>query len=158
MARTEEIEVLREVAAAVNCLTSMEENKMEICDRSISTIIAMLLSGDTEVERHSCCAIANLMENVDLHERLLNERGLSPLVALALSDDLNTKGEASRAIANLAANVDVQQVSWTSIVAPHRRRLPHDHALTAPGSRDCSVLDLDQRRRAGSDGRRREQR
>jgi hypothetical protein len=109
MARTEEVDVLREVASALNCLTSMEGNKEEISDRAISTIIAMLLSGDTEVERHATCAVANLMENVDLHVRLLEERGLAPLVALALSHDLNTKGEASRAIANLAANVDVQQ-------------------------------------------------
>ena len=100
--------VLREVASAINALTSMEANKMEICDRAISTIIAMLLSGDTEVERHATCAVANLMENVDLHVRLLEERP-GPLGGLALSDDLNTKGEASRAIANLAANVDVQQ-------------------------------------------------
>ena len=64
MARTDEIEVLREVASAINALTSMDPNKMEICDRAISTIIAMLLSGDTEVERHSTCAVANLMENV----------------------------------------------------------------------------------------------
>ena len=64
MARTEEIAVLREVASAINALTSMEANKMEICDRAISTIIAMLLSGDTEVERHATCAVANLMENV----------------------------------------------------------------------------------------------
>ena len=61
---SEEIEVLREVASAINALTSMDPNKMEICDRAISTIIAMLLSGDTEVERHSTCAVANLMENV----------------------------------------------------------------------------------------------
>ena len=33
MARTDEIDVLREVAAALNCLSSCEENKMEICDR-----------------------------------------------------------------------------------------------------------------------------
>ena len=118
MARTEEIEVLREVAAALNCLSSVEENKMEICDRSISTIIAMLLSGDTEVERHACCNIANLMEMAELHGRLLEERGLAPLVALALSDDLNTKGEASRAIANLAANADVQQVGARSPLLP----------------------------------------
>jgi hypothetical protein len=62
MARTEEVEVLREVAAALNCLTSMEGNKAEISDRAISTVIAMLLSGDTEVERHATCAVANLME------------------------------------------------------------------------------------------------
>jgi hypothetical protein len=62
MARSEEIEVLREVAAALNCLSSMEGNKEEMCDRAISTMIAMLLSGDTEVERHATCAAANLME------------------------------------------------------------------------------------------------
>ena len=34
MARTGEIEVSAEVSAALNCLSSVEENKMEICDRS----------------------------------------------------------------------------------------------------------------------------
>ena len=81
MARTDEIEVLREVSAALNCLSSVEENKMEICDRSISTIIAMLLSGDVETERHACCSVANLVELAELHGRLLEERGLAPLVA-----------------------------------------------------------------------------
>jgi hypothetical protein len=80
MARTEEVEVLREVASALNCLTSMEGNKEEVSDRAMSSVIAMLLSGDTEVERHATCAVANLMENVDLHVRLLEERGLPPLV------------------------------------------------------------------------------
>ena len=58
----------------------MEGNKEEVSDRAISTVIAMLLSGDTEVERHATCTVANLMENVDLHVRLLEERGLPPLV------------------------------------------------------------------------------
>jgi len=74
------VDVLREVASALNCLTSMEGNKEEVSDRAISTVIAMLLSGDTEVERHATCTVANLMENVDLHVRLLEERGLPPLV------------------------------------------------------------------------------
>ena len=68
------------------------------------------MCGDTEVERHSCCTIANLMEMVELHSHLLEENGITPLIALAVSDDLNCKGEASRAIANLAANADIQQV------------------------------------------------
>ena len=36
MARSEEIDILREVAAALNCLSCMEENKEEIADRAIA--------------------------------------------------------------------------------------------------------------------------
>ena len=51
MARSDEIEIQREVAAALCNLSSMEENKVEITDRAISTIITLLLSGDAEVAR-----------------------------------------------------------------------------------------------------------
>ena len=45
MSRSEEIDILREVAAAINCLSSVEENKMEVADRSMCTIIGLMLSG-----------------------------------------------------------------------------------------------------------------
>ena len=50
---------------------------MEICDRSISTIIAMLLSGDVETERHACCSVANLVELAELRETVGRAR-ISP--------------------------------------------------------------------------------
>lgn len=46
MSRSEEVEVLREVAAAINCLSSVEENKMEIASRATNTIIGLMLSGN----------------------------------------------------------------------------------------------------------------
>ena len=49
MARTEDIEIKREVAAAFCSLSSVQDNKVEIADRAISTIITLLLSGDAEV-------------------------------------------------------------------------------------------------------------
>ena len=55
------------------------------------------------------CTIANLVEMVELHDKLLEEDGLAPLIALAISNDPDTQGESCRALANLAANRDVQQ-------------------------------------------------
>lgn len=49
MARTDSIDLLREVAAAFNCLSCMEDNKMEIVDRAIANIISMTMCGDHEV-------------------------------------------------------------------------------------------------------------
>lgn len=51
MARTDDMSLLREVAAAFNCLSCMEENKMEIVDRAIANIISMIMCGDPEVGR-----------------------------------------------------------------------------------------------------------
>jgi len=56
MARADQVEVLREVSAAFNCLSAAEENKREMADRVLSTVLALLLSGDKEVERHALVA------------------------------------------------------------------------------------------------------
>ena len=94
MARTEDIEIKREVAAAFCSLSSVQDNKVEIADRAISTIITLSLSGDDEVEKQAISTVANLVEMVELHDKLLEEDGLAPLIALAMGNDLNTKGEA----------------------------------------------------------------
>ena len=90
-------------------LVSSVEDKVEIADRSISTIITLSLSGDEEVEKQAVCTLANLVEMVELHDKILEEDGLAPLIALATANDMNTKAEASRVLANLAANRDIQQ-------------------------------------------------
>lgn len=110
MTRSEQVEILREVSAAFNCLSSAKENKLEMVDKALSTVMALLLTGDMEVERHACSAIANLIEMPDAHARFIEERGLPPVVALAVSStDEKCKGEAARVIANLSANVSIQQ-------------------------------------------------
>jgi hypothetical protein len=38
-------QVLREVAAALNNLSSVEENKAEVADRAMNTVIGLMLSG-----------------------------------------------------------------------------------------------------------------
>lgn len=50
MARTDDTNLLREVAAAFNCLSCMEENKMEMVDRAVANIISMMMCGDPEVK------------------------------------------------------------------------------------------------------------
>lgn len=53
MARTDDTVLLREVSAAFNCLSCMEENKMEMVDRAIANIISMMMCGDNEVSIQS---------------------------------------------------------------------------------------------------------
>ena len=119
MARSDDIDIQREVAAALNNLSSVDENKVEIADRAISTIITLAVSSeDVEVEKQAVCTIANLVEMVELHDKLLEEHGLMPLIALSAADDVGTKGEACRALANLAANRDMQVRTFLYILEP----------------------------------------
>ena len=105
-----DIYLLREVAGAFNCLSCMEENKNDICDRAISSVLSLLLANDVEVERHASSAIASLLEVSDIHERFFSEKGIAPLMALSKSEDLICKGEAIRGLSNLAANIKFQGV------------------------------------------------
>lgn len=125
MSRTEDVAVLREVAAALNCLSSVEENKLEIADRSMCTVIGLMLSGDILIERHAVCAAANLMEMIELHGRLMEERGVPPLVALASNDDPNSRGEACRCLANMSVNPDMHQVRRSLYDPPSLLLPPH---------------------------------
>jgi vacuolar protein 8 len=79
LSRVEDLGILREVSSAINCLSSVEENKLEISDRCMSTVIGLMLSGDLVIERHSVCAAANLMEMLELHVKLSEERGKTVL-------------------------------------------------------------------------------
>jgi hypothetical protein len=45
MSRSEDLSILREVASCLNCLSSVEENKLEVGDRAMCTIIGLMLSG-----------------------------------------------------------------------------------------------------------------
>jgi hypothetical protein len=58
-----------------------------------NTFLAMALSGDSEVESQSVCAIANVVEMVELHDKLMAENGLAPIVALAKGDNVAIKGK-----------------------------------------------------------------
>ena len=106
MSRSNDINIVREVSSALNSLSSEQENKEEISYRAISTLISLMMHGDTNVELHACCAIANLVESMDVHPRLLKEQGVAPLVALC-SPDSPCRIEASRAVANLSANPEL---------------------------------------------------
>ena len=110
MSRSEDHDILREVSAGINTLSSVEENKIEVCERTICTVIGLMLSGDSIIERHAVCAAANLMEMSELHARLIEERGIPPLVALASNEDPNARGEACRCLANLSVNPDTHQI------------------------------------------------
>ena len=74
MSRSENLVILREASSAFSCLSSKEENKFEIVDCAISTIIALVLLGDDEAERYACCA--HLLQFSEVHVRFLEEKGL----------------------------------------------------------------------------------
>ena len=123
--RSDDLSLRRAVASALNCLSTMDENKDEVADRALSTIISLLMSNDDEVEGHACCAIANLVEVVNIHSRFFREKGLPPVVTMskskttaaaaaattnvAIKTNAKCKADACRALANLAANAAVQQ-------------------------------------------------
>lgn len=110
MARSEDRDLRRAVASTLNCLSTMDDNKNEVADRALSTIISLLLSNNDAVEADACCAIANLVEVVDVHPRFFREKGLPPVVTMSKADAKTTcKADACRALANLAANAAVQQ-------------------------------------------------
>ncbi len=108
LARLDDPAVLVAVAACLNCLSSWDPNKGEVCDRAVCTLVGLLLSPDPPTVRHAACATANLLESSELHRRFLEERGVPPLCALATSSDRVVRGEATRALANLAADPDCQ--------------------------------------------------
>eukprot|EP00940_MAST-03C_sp_MAST-3C-sp2_P002171 g2171.t1 len=105
---TEDEDLLEEVAGAFCTLSSIDSNKLEIADRSISTIVSLAMSDIPGVERMALCTLANLAEVVELHSHLIRENGLDPILALAYSDDPVTRGEGCRCLANLAANRAIQ--------------------------------------------------
>ena len=74
MARSDDRDLRRAVASTLNCLSTMDDNKNEVADRALSTIISLLLSNDDAVEADACCAIANLVEVVDVHPRFFRDK------------------------------------------------------------------------------------
>ena len=77
MARSDEIEFVSEESAALNCLSSMDENrKKKISDKAISTVISLVSSDDNQTKRYACCTIANLAEMTELQHSILREHGL----------------------------------------------------------------------------------
>lgn len=109
LSRSSEKGIVGEVSCILNCLSSEEQNIEEISYRAMSTLIGLLVSGDDEVERQSCSAIANLLELFDTHARFVEECGLPPLVALCSSLDDSCRQEALRALSNLSFNRDLIQ-------------------------------------------------
>lgn len=65
MARSDDTSLLREVAAAFNCLSCMEENKMEMVDRAIANIISMMMCGDSEVCMYVCVCVCVFLCDVN---------------------------------------------------------------------------------------------
>lgn len=107
LSRSNDDDIVQEVACVLNCLSSEDENKEEVSYRSLANLINMLMSGDGAVEIHACGAIANLLEVLDIHTRFVEEKGLPPLISLCSSSDRSCRLEATRAVANLSSNPEM---------------------------------------------------
>lgn len=107
MSRSKDIDIIREVSSALNVISLEEENKEDVSNRAMSTLISLLVSGDNYVERNSCCAIASLVEVKDIHTRFFEELGLAPLIALCSSPYDRCRLEALRGVANLSYNPEL---------------------------------------------------
>ena len=113
--------VLREVAAAFHCLSTVKENRQEISNRALATIIRLLNVGDVETEYHACGAIANLTEMVEIHAAFLTDEraGLPSIMSLIdASQDPKTKGEVLRVIANFSANTGMHHIILSTGILP----------------------------------------
>jgi HEAT repeat protein len=104
ISRSDNVSVLREVAAMFNCLSAVTEKKNEISDRALSTITALLFAHDSVIEFHASCTIANLTEEHATHHRFLTESGPSHILALNQNCRVDSKGEVMRTLSNLSKN------------------------------------------------------
>lgn len=99
-----EVEIQREVAAAICSLSLSESHRLEIAYKCIKTIIQLSVSGDGEVARQAVGGLANLAEDVETHEHIAKGNGGRCLVALQAHKSLDIQREATRAIANLLSS------------------------------------------------------
>ena len=96
MARSENIEIKREVAAAFCSLSPLTTTRLRWLIAQ-STIITLSLAGDDEVEKLAISTVANLVEIVELHDKLIEKWSRT----FDRSDDVQRpehKGEACRAV------------------------------------------------------------
>ena len=101
---SEDIEILREVVAAL-CNLSYDENKYEIAKcGAIAPLVTHAQSEDMEESRQACGAIANLGEMNENRIKIAEEGGVKPLISVLRSPFVEVQREAGRALINLAAS------------------------------------------------------
>ena len=84
LAGSTDVEIQREVGAALCNLSNSDDNKIEIAESGvIPALLYLSQSEDEEVSTHSCATLANLAEVVELHTHLIKEKGLDPILALS---------------------------------------------------------------------------
>ena len=107
LARTDDLEVQKEVLPALCSLSFADNNKVAICRNGGLGAIVRSISGSATIARLACCTIANLAEIVENFDRIYDADAAGPLVkALAEGTD-ETRREAARAIGNLSANIEL---------------------------------------------------
>lgn len=99
-----ELEIVREVAAALCSLSLSHPHRVEIAYKCIRCMIQLSTSNNLDVARQSVGALANLAEDVDTHEYIARAGGSSCLVSLERHESIDIHREASRGIANLLSS------------------------------------------------------
>lgn len=111
LARSDDIDVQRQVLPALATLSFLDPNKLPIAnDGGVETLVSVLTVSERKCNptesQLACCAIANLVEAASNMPLVVNN-GCVPLLIGALeSSSESVRREACRAIGNLAVNID----------------------------------------------------
>ncbi|KAF1331179.1 Vacuolar protein, partial [Globisporangium splendens] len=112
--QSDDIEILREVCAALCNLSTSEETKYEIAKSgAVPPLIAHAQSEDMDLARQSCATLANLTEVEENQEKICLDGGVQPLIAMMRSQFVEVQREAGRALGNLSAiQRNHDEITW----------------------------------------------
>jgi len=102
---SEDVEILREVCAALNNLSLGDENKYEIAKSSATVaLVAHMQSEDLAVAAQAAGCLANLAELRDNQRLVAAEGGVRAAISVMRSRFVEVQREAGRLVANLSAD------------------------------------------------------
>eukprot|EP00953_Heterococcus_sp_UTEX-ZZ885_P035587 18364-Heterococcus_DN1.PRE.6 len=126
--KSESIEVLREVAAALRNVSLSEHSKVDIVKEGGLTVLAtMMHSADVETAHQSTGVIANLAEAVENQGTMVESGILQHLKFVMRSMSVDVQREAVRGIANISA-----EYAYTAAIASAGAIVPLVSMLSSP--------------------------
>jgi HEAT repeat protein len=120
LARTDELEIQRQVLPALCCLSFHDSNKVPIVRYGgLEPVVRSIRDNTVEVARLACCCIANLAE-MAVNFDLIHDSGAIGNLAMILSSPSDeVKRESARALGNLSANIELGDVILREGALPH---------------------------------------
>jgi Armadillo/beta-catenin-like repeat len=126
--KSESVEVLREVAAALRNVSLSEHSKVDIVREGGLTVLAtMMHSADVETAHQSTGVIANLAEAVENQGTMVESGILQHLKFVMRSMSVDVQREAVRGIANISA-----EYAYTAAIASAGAIVPLVSMLSSP--------------------------